>query len=175
MPWASHDVNASIKCITWSKSYVAPQFDYLHLTNAVVPLMMPLVSHDADAGASGMTLPISHVACHFDHFDVTSAVMPLMTLLASCDIDTNINGITWTKKFHCKLFQLSWPNEYSGAIDNVIGITWCWYQCQQCQMSEKINVSPCFNHLDLTNRMISVTMPLASCDADTGAKSITQQ
>ena len=55
MPLASHDANASTKCITFPKSHVAPHFNFLYQTNAMVVLMMPLASHGADAGVNGIT------------------------------------------------------------------------------------------------------------------------
>ena len=73
---------------------VAPHFDYLDITKALVPLMKPLAPHDADAGSNGITSPKSHVASAFDYLDQTNGRVLLMALLASCDTDTNINGIT---------------------------------------------------------------------------------
>ena len=39
----------------YQKGHVAPHFDYLDITNVVVPLRMPLASHDADAGTKSIT------------------------------------------------------------------------------------------------------------------------
>ena len=42
------------------------------------------------------------------------------------------------KKLCYTLFQSFLPNEYSGDIDNAIGITWYWCLYQQYQMTEKV-------------------------------------
>ena len=68
------------------------------------------------------------MSCHtVDCFHPT--VMPLMMLLVLCHVDTSANDIIWTKKSCCTLFQLSWTNKCSGAIDNATGTTccWCWW------------------------------------------------
>ena len=40
MPFASHDADAGVKVITWTKKcHVLSHFDYLDVTNAMVPLM----------------------------------------------------------------------------------------------------------------------------------------
>ena len=45
--------------------------------------------------------------------------------------------------------------------------------CQQWHhMAKKSHVSPCFNHLDLTDKMVLLTVPSVSYDACTGANSI---
>ena len=135
----------------------------------MVSLMMSLASHDGDT--NHIPWPKSHVAFPFDHLDPTNGMVPLMTL-----------GMMWhwhqcqwhcmTKKLHCTLFQLSGPNEYSGAIDNTIDITWWWCQFHMSK-DWKGNVAPCFNHLDLANKVVPLTVPTVSSDAKTGASSIT--
>ena len=111
-----------------------------------MPLMILSVSHDADVSVNNhhMTpMPMVshdqtiHVAPHCHHLDLTNGMVPWTTLLASCDIDISIYGITWPKRLFCTLFQSSWPNKCSGAVDNAIHIAWCWCQCQQYQMIEK--------------------------------------
>ena len=44
-----------ISCDANNSFNVAPHFDYLDQTNAVVPLIMQLSSHDADDDANGIT------------------------------------------------------------------------------------------------------------------------
>ena len=128
-------------------------------------------------------------------------MVSLMTLFTSYDTDLSIKDIRWWKKLCCILLQLSWPNEYNDAIGNVIGTTWCLCKWQQCQMTEnsccisfwsswtntcsggfddtiifmwyQCHVQPCFNHLDLTKKMVPLTMPTVSCGAHTSTSSIT--
>ena len=118
-----------------------------------VLLMMPVASHDQNY----------QIPSPFDHFDLNNGMVPLITLLASCHTDTSINGIQWPEKSCCTFFQLSWPNEYSGAID----ITWYWCQCQVSNDQNSLIV-PCFDHLELTNMMALLMVPSVSCDANIG-------
>ena len=96
---------------------------------------------------------------YFDHLDLTNGIVPLMTLLALCDTDTNISGITWPKRL-CDMgcFNTFDPNEHSDAIDNTIGITWYWWQSQQCGMTER-HVAYHFNHLEQTYAAVLLMMP----------------
>ena len=73
-----------------------------------------------------------------------------------------------TKKSCCTSFQSFWHKEWNGAIDDSISIMWQWYQCQWHSMT----VVPHFNCLVLRTK-ISFSMPLAPCDASTGANAIT--
>ena len=65
MPSASHAANASTQCSTRPKSHLVPHFNYLDLTNEVVPLMILLASPDDDAGANGITewKKWCHISC----------------------------------------------------------------------------------------------------------------
>ena len=126
---ASCDIDASINSITWPRKLCCTSFrlPWLNKCSAAINdgiiitmILMPVVSHDQ----------ICHVASPFDHLDLAYKMVPLMTLLASCDTTTSISGITWPKMLCWILFQSSWPIEYSDAIDNAIGITWCWWQSQ---------------------------------------------
>ena len=108
MPMASHD----LRC------HVAPHFDYLELSDAVVPLKMPWTSTWYQCQNQKM-------------YHMTKNVM------LTCETDTSINDITYQKKWCCTFS--SWLNGYNCAIDSAICITWCWCQCQQCQMTE----NPC--------------------------------
>ena len=126
-------------------------------TSAVVPLMRSLALQDKK----------SNVASHFDHLDLTYGNGKLMTWLESSDTDISINGITWPRKLYYTLYQLSGPNEYNGAINNAIDITWCWCQCQVSN-NWKCQVTSCFDHLELTNGMLLLRMPSVSCDTTVG-------
>ena len=81
-------------------------------------------SCDPNPGANGITRAKSHVAPHFDHLELTNAVVALIILLVSCDTDTSMNCITWQKRYVIHCFNHLY--------------TWYWYQCQQCQMTEKV-------------------------------------
>ena len=65
------------------------------------------------------------------------------------------------------MFQSSWPNEYSGTIDNAPGITWSWCLCHQYQIT-KNHVVSYLRHLELTNAVVLLMMPAVSYDANTG-------
>ena len=117
----------------------------------MVPFMMLMASCDQG----------SDVASCFDHLEPTNGMEPLMTLLESCDTDTSINGITWPNRLCCTLFQIPWPNECNGAVDNSIGITWCWCQCHVLN-DWKGHVASHFDHLQLTYAMVLFIMPLVS-------------
>ena len=56
---------------------------------------------------------------------------------------------------------------------------WWYWWCQQCHVMptlvshiQRIHVAPCFNHLDLTSKMVPLTMPSVSCDSHTGSKNL---
>ena len=51
-------------------------------------------------------------------------IVPLTMPSVSCDAQAGANSITWTKELCHTLFQLSSPNEQSGAIDDAVSITW---------------------------------------------------
>ena len=46
-----------------------------------------------------------------------------MIMLIWCNANANTNGVTWPESICCTSFQLSWPKESNGAIDNTVGIT----------------------------------------------------
>ena len=54
--------------------------------------------------------------------DLRDAMVPLLTPFASHDTDVNTNGFTWPKRSCCTPFQLFYPKEYDGAIDDGVGI-----------------------------------------------------
>ena len=77
-----------------------------------------------------------HVAPHFSCHGLRIAMVPLRTLLASCDTNTSANGVSG-QKVMSHLFQLHWPEECNGTIDDSIGITWHWWQHQWHHMTKK--------------------------------------
>ena len=52
-------------------------------------------------------------------------MVPLMTPLETHDAYASVDGIAWPKRSCCTLFQLSWPKELNGGIDDAIGVTSC--------------------------------------------------
>ena len=123
------------QCCRMTKSNVAPHFDHLDLKNSVVPFMIPLASCDADTNASGVTWQKSRVAPHFGHLGLRNSMASLTVQPTSCDADAN--NIR-QKRSCCISFQSSWLKACSGTIYDVVGITWCWRQCQWCHMMEKV-------------------------------------
>ena len=123
-------------------------------------------------------------------------MIPLMMLLASDDIQHPCQWCHMTKESFCTSFQLSWPKEHNGAIDDTIGITWhwcqhhvlaygmqwwhwwCrsimwhWCQCQGIKWPES-NVAPHFDCLDQSTAVVPLTVLTASCDASTGPSGVT--
>ena len=117
--------------------------------------------------------------------------------------DASANDIKWPKKSHCTSFQLSWPKKFIGAINDTIanGVKWpkksccisfqlswtkechgailChWYHVMlrpvpMAPHDQKSHITPHFDHLDLINAVVSFTISLASCYANTGAMGIT--
>ena len=92
----------------------------------------------------------SHVAANFDYLDQANAVVPLKMPLALHDADAGASGITWWKKSYCISFWSSWPNKWSGAIDDTFGIIWHWHQHKCCTL----------NCSDLMNTVLQLTVLL---------------
>ena len=62
-------------------------------------------------------------------------------------------------------FQLSWPNKYSGTINDSFGVTWCKHQYPLVSRDQKSNFAPHLNHLDLMKAvvpLILVVVPLTT-------------
>ena len=134
--WSQH------QCLIWPNSHVTPNSDYLHSTNALVPLIMLIGDHKML-----MLMPVaSHdqkdqVASNFDHLDIKMEWcnwwhcwhhMPL----------TSMNVVTWPKKLCCTLCQSSWCQEYSkwhshALLTMQLASHNVGFECQQCQMTEK--------------------------------------
>ena len=124
------------------EGHAVPHFNFLDLTNAVVPFMMSLASCDANVfrvcgpnecngtiynAVSTVTWPNSHVAPQFCHLDLTNAIVWLIMPSALCD--SNANYVIWPEK-SCVSFQSSWHKECNGAIDDPIDAMCCQHQCQ---------------------------------------------
>ena len=99
-------------------------------------------------------------------------MVPLMKLLVSCDTDTSANGIRWPKHHIASHFN---------CIDlrNVmLPFLYNWHHLLQRPVSMashklECHVASFFNYLDLIDTVMPFTIPLASCDANTGAWCIT--
>ena len=119
-----------------------------------------LGSCDNDTSISGIKwLKKSSVAYCFSFLYLvnTSGLLPL----ASHDADISTNNVKWLIKSGCISFWLSWTDKCISAIDDTISVMWC--QCLP-HMTENYTTL-CFNHLDLANKMVSLTMPSVLCDA----------
>ena len=79
-------------------------------------LMMLLAWCDTDASASVIKGPKSHVALHFKLSWPQECNVAIFGAIASCDANASAAPLFW----------ISSLNKYSGAIDDAIGITWCW-------------------------------------------------
>ena len=91
-------------------------------------MQVPMVSNDQE----------SHVAPLFDHLVLRNVMLPLIMLSASHNTGTGTSAVTWPKRLFYTSFKLSWLKECSGAIDCVLGTTWCWHWCQWHQMIKKV-------------------------------------
>ena len=93
---------------------------------------------------------------------------------ASCNADTGTNGITWPRKSSYASFQLSWPKKCNSAIDDAVGIMWCW--SQWCHKTKR-HVAYHFNCLYLKKQLCHlwccwhhvtlILTPVTSCNTNT--------
>ena len=79
MPSVWCDVHTGINSITWQKESCDTLFQFLHLMNKIIPLMMQLKSHDSNAGTNGTIWLKSHISPYFDHCDLINPMVPLTT------------------------------------------------------------------------------------------------
>ena len=171
------------------KSNVALHFDCLDWRNALVLLKMPLESHDTNASTTlywhwhqwyhmtrNVMCTYETLSVYMPHMNLLQSTMWLGTLVyihvtllkhASEKIclphHTYICHWTTTMVSIQTSFVLSWPEECNGVIDDAVSITWssangiAW---------PKSHVAPCFDHLDLMNKLLhhvmSTWMPLVS-------------
>ena len=76
-------------------------------------IRVSMVSHDQKC----------HVAPHFKCFNLRNIIVPLTTLGIMWH-QHQCHWCQWPEKWCCLSFQLSWPQECSGAFADTIGITW---------------------------------------------------
>ena len=187
---ASCNTDACVNDIKWPKSHVSHHFNCLDLRNAMVLLLMPSASCDADTDVSGITWPKSHVPSQFVHLDLRNVMMPWTTLLTW--YQSLCKWCHMTKKTCYILFWSSLCKECSAVIDDIVHITWFWYQCSgttwhqhQClwhhvtpvmmpmaSHNQNSHVAPHFNYLNLRNAVGPLMMLLASCNIDASANGI---
>ena len=150
-------------CATWPKSHVAPHSSCLDLRNvAMLPLMILMVawmkSHD------------QKFMLHFISFILTQCSGASHNAVSITRCKCLHQWCHMTKNPYCTSFWLSWPKECSSAIDDAISVTWCWLQCQWHHITRS-HVALHFNHLELRNVMVSLTIP--SVSHDTKANGVT--
>ena len=129
------------------RSHVTSHFDHHELTNVLVVLMVQSVSYDANTGITGQKVilakwyhwqSISVMWCshrcqqhHITKCYVTSCfnclhtmkkILPLMMQWPSHGSIVRTNNITWLINLFITRFWSLWPNEWSDAICNTIGI-----------------------------------------------------
>ena len=113
---------------------------------------MLLAWYDTDVSASGIKWPKINVALHFNCLDLRNTILPF---LMPC------HQVIPTPVPMLNLFLSILTKQCSGAIDDTIGIIWCWHQLHH--MTKK-SCYFSFDHLDLTNGMLPLMTLLASCD-----------
>ena len=147
-----------------------------HMTkNFMLHLVLIILSYEMECCImwhqyqhDGITGPKMFGTHRFNHLDLMNTKVLL-----------NAICITWcwcqfqqcqmTKNSCCISFQTSWTIKEAVLLmmqslpcDASVGITW-----------PESHVWACFNHFDLANKMVSLTVLSVSCDAVTGANSIT--
>ena len=131
---------------------LASKYHCLNLRNAVMQFLMPVASHDANTSAIVAHLILiilakqmqwCHWCCHWYH-----------TTKVSCFIS----------------FWSSWPHRWNGAIDDTVGIIWHWHKHHGITWPK--NVLHSFNHFDLMNTVVLMTMPQVSDDANVSPRSV---
>ena len=139
------------------KIHVTLNFNCLYLRNAMQALIMPLTWGNTDASASGIKWPKSYVAPHFNCIGLRNVlvtfVMPIPVLMLH-------------------LIWISWISKCIGTIDDAFDITWYSCMCEWHHMTKKLWCFS-FDHLCLTNGMMSLTTLLAWCDTNTSINGIT--
>ena len=131
----------------------------------MVLLMTLFTSCDADTSITGITWSKKFGYTLFPLSCVMNTMVLLTMSLALHDAYASANSVRWLKRSYYFSF---WTNEWNGAIGDVISGIWC----QNWHHTTKSHVAPCFNQLDLKNKMVPLTMPSVSCAADTGASCI---
>ena len=142
------------------KSNFALHFD---LTHGMVPLMMlGIMWHWHQNQWHCMTKKSKITHC-FKCLDLMNAVELLTMPLVWHDVDASANSDQWLKKSCCISFWSSWTNKCNDGIDDAISVMSC--HTNTCLAWQKCHVAPYSNHLDLRNKILSLTMPSVSCKA----------
>ena len=156
------------------------------LTSGVVPLMTPsalqvlMTAHHQKVMLHLMSMVLSeeiHWCCWWCH---QWYMMPTQVTMGWHGQKSHValHGITWCQWYHLMKnscftsFWLSWLIKCSGSIDNVIGITCCWWWWQWQHMT-KTSCCISFAHFDVTNEVGLLMTLLASCGSDTSINGIT--
>ena len=108
------------------------------------------------------------VAPLFNCLNLRNTMVPLI-MLVWCDSDAATSGIKWPKSHVASHFNcLDKRNE-------MVPLFCCLWDHMVPIGSHDQNsyVAPCFDHLDIINEVVLLTMPLASCNVTTGATGIT--
>ena len=153
-PVVSHD----------QKSHVAPHFSFLDLRNAMVPVMTPLASCHTNTNTNGIPWikKSSCISFWLSWPNKWNSTMDCTVIMWHC---CKNQWHYMTNKV--MLLIVSIALNYIGGIVNAIDITWCW--CQHKVSNDwKSQVASHFEHLELTNTMVLLMMPLVSCDSNTG-------
>ena len=152
-----------------------------HHWQHVRPVLTPMVSQE----------PKSRVAPHFQSFWAKECSGATNIVMCHVMVVTNGHHMTkevlldlilvvltkgmWLYNWHCwqwclvshdkSLLCLIWSScikEYSANINETVNIMWCWYLCQWHHITKKSDIAPHFNHPDLRNAMLLLTVPLVS-------------
>ena len=121
-----HGCHTAASGITWSKSFVAPHFICLEVTNAIVPLTMPSAPCDANASTKCITWPKRSCCTSLQlswpnkcHDAVAALMMPLALH------DANLVPVAWhDQKSHVVFNFNQLCNKLNSAIDETVGIMW---------------------------------------------------
>ena len=112
---------------------------------------------------------IKKVTSNYNCLHLWKMKVILKMLTASCDANTTANGMAWSGESFCTSFLSSWPKECYDAI----GINWHLTMTPLTLQDQKSHVVPHFEHLDIWEVMVVLTMQSALCDPDAGANGVT--
>ena len=104
-----------------------------------------------------------HLSPHFNFLNQTNGVVVLMVPLSSPDAD--VSGITWPKSHVVSHFD---DHDVTNAMVSMTTLT----IVPMASHDQKCYVVPCFSHFDQMNKMVLLTLPLASHNADASANCI---
>ena len=132
---ASCDTNRSINGISWLKGLCYTSFWWSSLNKCSCSI-------DDTISITWCWYKRHHMtkkSCcmSFYHLDLTNEMVPLMMFWHHVTLTLASMELHGQKSYFMG-FQLFWPNEYNGPIDSGFGITQCWCQCQQCQITYEV-------------------------------------